>query len=265
MAARAPALYIPHGGGPLPLLDDPAHEELIAFLRAVPSLFARPDAVLVISAHWEESLPTIQAGSDPELLYDYYGFPPESYQLEYGAPGAPGVADRIGELLQGSDIEHALDRQRGFDHGVFVPMLLMYPDASIPCLQLSLREDLDPAAHIALGRALAPLRDDNVLVLGSGSSFHNMTAFRDGASGLEACESFDSWLYESCCQADCTAACGILEQWRLAPQARYAHPREEHLLPLHVCLGTALPGAEPAQRVFNGRMMGFRMSAFLWR
>lgn len=262
--SRAPVLYIPHGGGPLPLLGDPGHRELVEFLGAVTGTFARPRAVLVVSAHWEAPVFTVQDIPAPELLYDYYGFPPESYQIRYEVPGAPDVAERIASLLRAADLGVAVDRQRASDHGVFVPMKLLYPDASIPCLQLSLREDLDPAAHIALGRALAPLSADNVLILGSGSSFHNMTAFHDGAVGLERCQEFDDWLFETVCKGDDSMVQKALIDWQNAPQARYAHPREEHLLPLHVCFGAAMAPQMRPERVFNGHMMGYRMSSFLW-
>lgn len=261
---KAPALYIPHGGGPLPLLDDPAHATLTAFLRQCPSLFTRPEAILVISAHWEAPTCTVQSGASPELLFDYYGFPQESYHFQYPAPGQPNLAERAASLLEGAGIPAALDAARGFDHGVFVPLMLMYPDADIPCFQLSLLDTMDPAAHIALGRALAPLRDDGVMILGSGSPFHNMNAFRDGDSGRERCQAFDDWLFDTCCTRPADEAAARLVNWEGAPHARYAHPREEHLLPLHVCFGSALEGYRPAQRVFDGDMMGYKMSAFLW-
>ena len=261
----APALYIPHGGGPLPLLDDPGHSELTAFLRDCPQLFGRPTAILVISAHWEEDVATIQSGEQPELLFDYYGLPEQSYQLRYPAPGAPELARDTGALLQAAGIDARADDTRGFDHGVFVPLLLMYPGADIPCLQLSLTRDMDPARHIALGRALAPLREQGVLILGSGSPFHNMNAFRDGDASKAHCQVFDDWLYDTCCSADVDTAASRLTRWEQAPHARYAHPREEHLLPLHVCFGAAIDKRYSAERIFNGDMMGYRMSAFLWR
>ena len=261
LTGKAPVLYIPHGGGPLPLLDDPGHAELIAFLREIPARLGKPSAILVISAHWEAPVFTVQDIPAPELLYDYYGFPPEAYSLEYAAPVAHELGQWTAELLTRSKMALQSDATRGYDHGVFVPLKLMYPDADIPCLQLSLREDMDPAAHIALGRALAPLRERNVLILGSGSSFHNMTAFKDGDVGLQACARFDNWLDETCCNADSAAIERALLQWAAAPDARYAHPREEHLLPLHVCFGAAEASAE---RVFSGDMMGYRMGAYLW-
>lgn len=261
----APALYIPHGGGPLPLLDDPGHADLVAFLRQCPERFERPAAILVISAHWEGQACAVQTGATPDLLFDYYGFQEETYHLEYAAPGEPRLAARVLDLLQAAAIEATTDTQRGFDHGVFVPLMLMYPQADIPCFQVSLLDSMDPAAHIAIGEALAPLRDEGVMILGSGSPFHNMQAFRDGETGMARCEVFDNWLYDTCCNGDPQDTASRLRQWNLAPEARYAHPREEHLLPLHVCFGAAMAAGEPAQRIYNGDMMGYRMSAFLWR
>lgn len=246
------------------MLGNPGHEELVRFLRAISSELPKPDAILIISAHWEASQFTVQHNAQPELYYDYYGFPPESYELKYPAPGAPAVALRLAELLSRSNIGLAVDHERGFDHGVFIPLLLMYPAANIPCLQLSLREDLDVAAHIALGQALAPLRHENVLIFGSGSSFHNMQAFKDGSRGRDAAVAFDDWLGQVCCDLAPRDAANSLVAWQTAPEADYAHPREEHLLPLHVCMGAAMAENESARRVFNGDLMGYRMSGFLW-
>lgn len=261
---RAPALYIPHGGGPLPLLDDPGHKELTRFLRQCPQLFQPPEAILVISAHWEEQACTVQCGAQPGLLFDYHGFPDASYHLSYPAPGAPALAGDVLDRLSREGITATADEERGFDHGVFVPLTLMYPAANIPILQLSLLKSLDPIDHIAIGRALAPLRDRGVMILGSGSSFHNMDAFRDGEAGIERCVHFDDWLSDTCCFSDAGETTSRLENWEGAPEAHYAHPREEHLLPLHVCFGAAAADERPAQRVFNGDMMGYRMSAFMW-
>jgi aromatic ring-opening dioxygenase catalytic subunit (LigB family) len=167
-------------------------------------------------------------------------------------------------MLRERGMNAAVDRRRGFDHGMFVPLSLMYPQADIPCLQLSLLTSLEPAGHIELGRALSGLRNRGVMILGSGSSFHNMNALRDGDAGKSACRQFDDWLEDTCCHPDPGAASSRLEHWATAPEARYAHPREEHLLPLHVCFGAAQQSGSPARRVFNGETMGYRMSAFLW-
>jgi len=263
----SPVLYIPHGGGPLPLLGDPSHASLIAFLESACGLMPRPKSILLISAHWEEEVCTVQSAATPELYYDYYGFPPESYQLQYPAPGNPLLASRIIDLLQASGIACRSDADRGFDHGLFIPLKLIYPEADIPCLQLSLLDSMDPADHIALGRALAPLRREGVLILGSGQSFHNMNAFRDASpeESRRRCREFDQWLAETCCQTEMAEAQTRLSHWPEAPFARYAHPREEHLIPLHVCFGAAMAAGGSAEHVFNGDMMGYTMSSFLWR
>lgn len=170
----APVIYVPHGGGPLPLLGDLAHRPLIDFLKGIPNRWARPAAILVISAHWEEPIPTLLSGENPGLLYDYYGFPRESYELTYPARGNPALAEEIAGMLEAAGIRCRRDPSRGFDHGTFVPLALMYPETEIPCVQLSLVQGLDPAEHLRLGRALMPLRERDVLVIGSGMSYHNL-------------------------------------------------------------------------------------------
>lgn len=262
---RAPILYLPHGGGPLPLLGDRGHHEMVAFLRQVTPSLGTPEAIVVISAHWEEAEATITAGAAPELIYDYFGFPEEAYQVTYPAPGAPDLAQRLHSMLQQAGISARLDAQRGFDHGLYVPLKLMYPAADIPCLQLSLVRGLDARTHLDIGRALAPLRQHNVLIIGSGFSFHNLRAFFSFRAGdpdpgnLD----FDNWLNDSCCLesiSDAERRQRLLD-WERAPSSRYCHPREEHLLPLHVCAAMA---EGPAKRVFNGAILGKRASAFLW-
>lgn len=173
----SPVLFIPHGAGPLPLLGDKNHQEMIAFLQEITPSLGKPSAILVISAHWEAAQPTITSGDFPSLIYDYSGFPKESYQNEYAAPGSPDLAKKIFKLLEKAGIEAKLDNQGGFDHGLFVPLKLMYPQANIPCVQLSLANGLDPREHIRIGKALSELRYDNVLVIGSGFSFHNIKEF----------------------------------------------------------------------------------------
>ena len=174
----AQIVYLSHGGGPLPILGDPGHAAMVAFMQKLPKNLRKPEAVLVISAHWEEETATLLSAPNPPLFYDYYGFPAEAYDLTYPAPGNPGLAKRIASMLEQASIPARLDDQRGFDHGVFIPLKLMYPAANIPCLQLSLLRGLDPAAHLALGKALRPFLEEHLLVIGSGFSFHNMGAFR---------------------------------------------------------------------------------------
>lgn len=256
-------LYIPHGGGPLPILGHEGHTHMVEFLKTIPKTLGKPEAAVIISAHWEEKVPTLTAHASPTLFYDYYGFPPETYEIEYSAPGSPPLAEEILALLKARGIGAALDRKRGFDHGMFIPMMLMYPGATIPCVQLSLTRNLNPEAHIAVGKALSGLNGKNLLILGSGFSFHNMNAF--GAAGPDHRNiEFDHWLIQTCTDPDITREEREkrLIEWEKAPHARYCHPREEHLLPLHVCMGMA---GEPASLVFNNEVLNKQASAFLWQ
>ncbi len=266
MAQVPNVLYLPHGGGPLPLLGDPGHAGLTRFLAGLAPGLGGFRAVLVISAHWEADRPTVTSGPAPALIYDYYGFPPESYEIRYPAPGDPALVQRVLALLEASGIAARADAERGFDHGLFVPLKLMLPEARTPCVQLSLTGDLDPARHLAVGRARAPLRDEGVLVVGSGLSFHNLRAFfaPPSAQGHAASVEFDSWLRETCCGAGLDAATRRkrLLGWSSAPHARHCHPREEHLLPLHVCAG--ISGDAPGAVIFNDDLMGQRVSGFAW-
>ena len=263
--SKAQVLYIPHGGGPLPLLSDPSHESIISFLRDIPSKLHRPDMILVISAHWEELHPVIFATGLKPLLYDYHGFPEEAYQIQYPAPGFEEKASEIGALLKHAGIPSSIDRDRGYDHGVFVPLALMYPNADIPVIQISLLRSLDPKQHIEFGQALSPLLDENILILGSGFSFHNMQAFnwRNTQSEDPVNDSFQNWLISVCTDESSKVERNKkLIDWESAPGARYCHPREEHLLPLHVCAGIAEGNAE---LVYNGTTLGKRSVGFLWR
>lgn len=258
-------LYISHGGGPLPLLGDEAHKELIGFLENISAILAKPSAIIVISAHWEEDKPTITSGAAPSLIYDYYGFPEESYEIEYPASGEPSLAHSVFDLLRGHGIGADLADQRGFDHGLFVPLKIMYPDANIPCIQLSLVNSLSAIEHIQIGKALAGLKQDNVLVVGSGFSFHNLKAFFSSSTSEDRSlnESFEQWLIDVCSndQLDEKERERMLVNWENAPAARYCHPREEHLLPLHVCYGIV---KSPAKQVFTFEVMRKKASAYLW-
>lgn len=260
----AQIVYFSHGGGPLPILGDPGHQAMIDFMTALPSRLRRPDAILVVSAHWEEPAATLLGAAQPPMFYDYYGFPAKAYEITYPAPGSPELASRIARLLEKQNIRTAIDPQRGFDHGLFIPLKLMYPGADIPSLQLSLLRGLDPAAHVSLGKALAGLLPENILVIGSGFSFHNMRAFSWQGTGAPdpANDAFQDWLIETCAgpisQAEREQR---LVQWEKAPGARYCHPREEHLLPVHVCLGMAGTGAHV---VFDDKILGKRSVGLLW-
>lgn len=259
-----PVLYLTHGGGPLPLLGDPSQAELTRFLQNISSRFPKPGAILIASAHWEKRFPTLTAGANPPLIYDYGGFPPESYSIEYPAPGSPELASEAASLLQQAGLQADTDPARGFDHGMFVPLKLMYPDADVSCVQLSLMESLDPEEHIRMGEALQPLLQQGVLIVGSGSSFHNMRALMSSGSGRVEATKFNEWLVDTCSnpELDDIARRQRLVNWEAAPYARYCHPREEHLVPLHVCIGSA--GGQQGEVVFNGEIMGLAMSSFYW-
>lgn len=261
---RAQVVYFSHGGGPLPILGDASHQAMVDFMHRLPAQLRRPDAILVISAHWEESAATLLGAPAPSLYYDYSGFPAAAYEINYPAPGNPDLAQRIAGLLHDADIPTRIDSRRGFDHGLFIPLKLMYPKANIPSLQLSLLRGLDPAAHIALGNALRELLPERILVVGSGFSFHNMGAF--SWQGMNTPDpdndAFQNWLIEACTSAmPQSEREQRLIDWERAPAARYCHPREEHLLPLHVCLGMA---GKPASVIFDDFILGKRGLAFLF-
>ncbi|TDY02384.1 DODA-type extradiol aromatic ring-opening family dioxygenase [Thiohalophilus thiocyanatoxydans] len=259
------ALFISHGGGPLPLLGDPGHGQMVSCLQDIASNIPRPEAVLVVSAHWEEPVPAITAGSTPPLIYDYYGFPPESYEIAYPCAGEPSLAREVYRLLGEGDIEARLDEARGFDHGVFVPLKIMYPQADIPCVQLSLADSLDPAFHIQVGSALQSLASRNVLVIGSGFSFHNMEAFfaPENAESDRLNKAFEVWLQNVCEDPELPEfkRHEQLIHWEEAPGARFCHPREEHLLPLHVCYGIA---QAPSTERYELSILNKQSSMYLW-
>lgn len=261
---KAQIVYFSHGGGPLPILGDESHKAMVEFMNRLPNQLHKPDAILVISAHWEEREATLLGAPRPAMFYDYYGFPDEAYEITYPAPGSPDLAQKIAALLKENHVPARIDPQRGYDHGLFIPLKLMYPQADIPSLQLSLLRGLNPSAHIALGKALRGLLPENILVFGSGFSFHNLRAFFGTALGTPdpANEAFQNWLIDVCTgpitQSEREQR---LVDWQSAPSARYCHPREEHLLPLHVCMGMA--GA-PAKVIFDDQIMGKRALAFSW-
>lgn len=258
--APMPAAYITHGGGPCFFMEwDPpdAWDELRAALESIATRLPRaPKAILVVTAHWESPQFAVASGAAPGLIYDYGGFPPHTYELTYPAPGDPALAERVGELLGAAGIEHRLDPTHGWDHGVFVPLKVMYPDADIPLVAMSVRADLDPEAHLELGQALAPLRDEDVLIVGSGSSFHHFGNFGSPLAAV-----FDDWLNETVA-APAEERWDRLVRWADAPTARHAHGREEHLIPLMVAVGAA--GDDKADAFFRGDVMATPMSCWLF-
>lgn len=255
--SRLPVFMIPHGGGPCFFMEPPPQaphlwDAMAAYLKGLAAeVGRRPKAVLVISAHWLTDIPTIHFGEKYSLLFDYYNFPPHTYQLTYPVAGAPDVARRTAELLAVAGIATAKETKRGLDHGVFVPFKLIYPEADVPIVQLSLQKDLSPSFHLAIGAALAPLRDEDVLIIGSGMTFHNLRDIFSGR-GLAASKAFDDWLTNTVAD-DPEARARHLEAWTQAPSARLAHPEEEHLLPLMVAAGAA--GTDPGKRDY-AEMLG---------
>jgi len=256
-------VYFSHGGGPLPLLGDPGHKAMIDFMRVLPEQIARPDLILVISAHWEEAIPTLLGSPNPPMFYDYYGFPPETYEVTYPAPGAPEAAHKIAEILVAAGVPAQINPTRGYDHGHFIPLMIMYSEADIPTLQLSLIRGLNPERHLQLGEALRPLLEENVLIIGSGFSFHNISAFSWSATKAPdpANDAFQDWLIEATQHTAYADTRHALLNWAQAPHARYCHPREEHLLPLLVCAGLA---QSSAQVLFDDTILGKRGVAFGW-
>ena len=264
----SPILYIPHGSGPMPLFGESNHASLIGFLKSLGQELGRIKAVLVISAHWEESEVNVTSSPMPELIFDYYGFPKESYQINYPVSGCPELAEQIVDLLSNAGIKAIADPVRGLDHGSFVPLKLIYPNADIPVVQLSLTRDLDPLAHIKIGEAIAELAQQGIAIIGSGFSFHNLQVFMSGEQRvMRKSEVFDQWLNRTVVdpKLNWQQRETALINWQQAPNARFAHPREEHLLPLHVCFGAAKKLNLSAENNFHESLLGARISGYIWR
>ena len=282
MMPRAAVIALSHGGGPLPLLGDPSHDALVKSLRTrVPAILGlnanantnagaqrRPKAIVLVTAHWSERVPMISSGSKPTLLYDYGGFPPEAYKTKYDAPGSPEVAQRVASLLQDNGFRPQLDSARGWDHGVFVPMMLVHPDADIPVVQVSVLASEDPVAHFAMGRALAPLRDENIAIVGSGfASFHNLQLMFAGVtrdpSTRTQLEAWNRAVTAAVTEPNYAAREAAMAQWRSFPAAYIAHPRggAEHFMPLIVCAGAA---GDEAGKTYVDHFQGLDIMSYYW-
>jgi aromatic ring-opening dioxygenase catalytic subunit (LigB family) len=260
---QLPTYFISHGGGPWPYMPEYRQtlRGLELSLQDIPrQIGTTPRAVLVISGHWEEPAFTVMASARPPMLYDYYGFPAHTYEVVYGAPGAPDVAQRVQQLLQVAGLPGGIDAARGFDHGTFAPLVVMYPQADVQVLQVSLKAGYDPEQHLALGRALAPLRDEGVLIVGSGLSYHNLR--RMGPAAAAPSGAFDQWLQQTMVASGVAQRTDRLLAWSQAPSARVAHPSEDHLIPLMVAVGAA--ESEPAVCIYHeeGVMGGMTVSSF---
>lgn len=260
MSRVQPSLFIPHGGGPCFFMDDPrgVWSGMEAFLRSLPDQLPEPPtAILIVSGHWETQGFAFTGAARPRLVYDYSGFPPETYTLRYDAPGDPALAARAAALLSDAGLSAFVDAERGLDHGVFVPLKVAFPDAAIPVVEMSVDRRLDPASHIAAGRALAPLRDEGVLIVASGMSFHNLRGYGDPRFTGPS-EQFDAWL-SSAVALSGPQRTERLATWEAAPAARLAHPEAEHLLPLMVAAGASERAGEKiyAEHVLNTSISGF--------
>ena len=260
-----PSIFIPHGGGPCFFMDwtrGPANtwDNMASWLTELPLTWSKkPKAIIIFSAHWEMDVVHINSNAAPELIYDYYGFPEHTYQLTYPAPGSPELAKEIQALFSTAGIKSQLDPDHGFDHGTFVPLKVMLPDADIPVVQVSLHSSLDPDFHLQMGAALQSLRNDNVLILGSGMSFHNMQILMQGSDSGNHAQHFDAWLTDACTQAS-PERNELLTNWQSAPSAITCHPREEHLIPLMVAAGAA--GYDKGENIFTDVVMGATVSAY---
>lgn len=261
-----PTVYLNHGGGPLPLLNQ--QPRVTNSLRRLSALLPRPTSILVLSAHFITPTPTLLTSPSPPLLYDYYNFPPAAYSITYPAPGNPPLAKRVASLLDAAHIPYAKDSTRGFDHGVFVPFKLMYPEAQIPILSLSHPASAPAEQLWALGAALAPLRREGVLIIGSGASFHNFDAFfrspHDKAAQQEderKSRVWDAWLRETATLKDDDEREKRFKAWADAPCAKFAHPTPEHFTPM---LLVAAAGEGQGKALDGGEMSGLAVSQFVF-
>lgn len=252
-----PALFLSHGAPTIVTSPSPAAR----FLAGLAGLVGQtPKAILVASAHWETARPRLNAVAVNETIYDFRGFPPELYRARYDAPGAPELASRAAALLGEAGLEAELDPVRGLDHGAWTPLALAWPEASVPVLQLSVQPALQPSHHLALGRALAPLREEGVLIIGSGGFTHDLRGFRgqaEDASEAAYAQAFADWVDQALMEGRTQE---LLDYRRLAPEAERNHPTPEHFLPLFVALGA---GGAPARRLHRSTTFGIlRMDAF---
>lgn len=238
---KMPTLFISHGGGPWPYIPEMKMQfaRTAEWLTHLPSkLPEKPQAIISISGHWEQEQFSISSAEKPPMIFDYSGFPDYTYQIKYEASGSPKLAEKIQNLLIQKNINCDLDSHHGFDHGTFVPLVMMYPQAEIPVVSLSLKSNYSPLEHYQLGEALQSLRQQGVLIMGSGLSYHNMRGFGRQGSDLVS-KKFGDWLQQTVTEKDFNKRKQLILDWEKAPAAREAHPQEDHLLPLMVVMGAA--------------------------
>jgi len=255
------SLFLSHGAPTLPLTDTPAR----TFLSQIGHTLERPKVILVVSAHWETASPMVNAVDRNDTIHDFYGFPRTLYDMRYPAPGSPSVATRVSELLHAAGLDHTIDRRRGLDHGAWVPLLLMYPQADIPVLQLSVQPHLGPLHHLRVGHALAPLLQEGVLIIGSGSFTHDLSEFRNHGPNDPApawVNSFADWFHTALTNRRTD---DLLNYRRQAPFATKNHPTEEHILPLYVALGAAGENALTERLHISATYSVLRMDVYAFR
>ena len=260
---QLPTYFISHGGGPWPYMPEyrKSLQGLERSLADIPrQIGTTPKAVLMISGHWEGSAFAVSSSPKPPMIYDYYGFPAHTYTVTYDAPGSPELAQQVHGLIAAAGLPTALDAQRGYDHGTFTPMVVIYPEANVPVVQVSMHANYDPAAHMALGRALAPLRNEGVLIIGSGLSYHNLRAM--GPVAKAPSMAFDAWLQQTVVASTSAERVARLSDWASAPAARQAHPQEDHLIPLMVAVGAAQDEAATCYYHEDNVMGGMTVSSF---
>ena len=267
---KLPVIYIPHGGGPWHVIEDSfgdpeGYSRLQEYLITLGKKYREKiSAILVISAHWEEAIPTVHFGSSPPMYYDYDGFPDFTYRLKWPAPGNPELALKVEKLLAGKGFKTGRETERGFEHGTFVPLMIAFPEAQVPVVQLSLVKGLDPSVHLIMGKALEPLRDEGVLISGSGMSYHNMRGFMaDDSKASSVSKQFNDWLAEAVAIADPDKRMEVLTGWKNAPGAIECHPRSEHLIPLFLVAGAA--GNNVGRRDYSGTLMGVAVSGHIFK
>lgn len=251
---KARIVYLSHGGGPLPILGDPGHAAMVAFMKTLAARAGRPKAIVLFSAHWEEAEASVIVAESPGLYYDYWGFPPEAYQVVYPLKTDVALARELIDALGAQAVVG-----RGYDHGVFIPLMLAYPDATIPVVQVSQLSTLDAQAHWTMGEQLRPFVDEDILFIGSGFSFHNIRAF--GHTDKEKVDRFSDYLIEACTLQDDVQRRFLLLDWQNAPYGRYCHPREEHLLSLHICAALA---QQAGSVLFDDEILATRAVAIGW-
>jgi aromatic ring-opening dioxygenase catalytic subunit (LigB family) len=258
-SSKLPAYFLSHGGGPWPWMDEmrDAYKITVEELRKIGSQH-RPKAILMVTAHWETDVFTVSTGLKPEMIYDYGGFPAHTYQIKYPAPGSPEVSSRVLELLQAGGVNVKADPGRGYDHGTFVPLYCLYPEADVPVVQLSIKSSYDPAEHFKVGEFLRPLREEGVLIVGSGLTYHNLRNFFNGR-GTEDSRLFEEWLERSL-KSSYNLRKDELLHWEKAPRSRESHPREDHLVPLFVIAGVG--GEIPGIRIFKDTVYGIEMGSY---